>query len=431
MKNLELQIKVLLLFAFFSLTSGWVILELTEMMGRGSVRRGNLAASSKNNSIIDNSEYSISDVFLNKDTIIRYNMVTFPPYLTLDTFCIDTLTLGSIIFEKVVREPVVHKNTISDFFYIHNDTSSVDTLVFRITNNLISKYFEVVTSINPFMTEVFMQPPISYEFPSPQTYYSTISTDYKGIDKLFLPIEHIPLNETDFIEEKTNIINLDSISCQERMLRTTTGTAFVFYEVDTFYDEDNHQPDPFSEPLTIDTFFPLYHFLDTIVIFDTIPPRFTNIPPDETIQCNSFSASDYTVSVQGNCDTEINLQFNYKTTIDVSGNTVHSLEWAAQDIRGNTSFTTTIITESACDATIFPNPATNNVFVNLGNFSTLTIELKVYDLSSKEVYNQVLSNDGLAIKKISLSNLTNGLYYLVLSSKNGVFFSEKIMINNR
>lgn len=72
---------------------------------------------------------------------------------------------------------------------------------------------------------------------------------------------------------------------------------------------------------------------------------------------------------------------------------------------------------------IYPNPNTGNFFVNLSNLNE-DANLFVYDIRGHAVYEQSLVNE---INEIKLSNLSGGIYFLIVKTKDS-HYSSKLII---
>ena len=65
---------------------------------------------------------------------------------------------------------------------------------------------------------------------------------------------------------------------------------------------------------------------------------------------------------------------------------------------------------------IYPNPANNQLTVNLNSFSSKQISLKVFDVLGKEIKCEILkSNESSYV--VNLSSLNNGAYFIIISDQ--------------
>ena len=76
---------------------------------------------------------------------------------------------------------------------------------------------------------------------------------------------------------------------------------------------------------------------------------------------------------------------------------------------------------------VFPNPCSNILHLNLKNINAIISTLIIHDISGKQLIyeNFVSSND----YDIDVSNLENGIYELTLLSNTGIY-SDKLIINH-
>ena len=77
------------------------------------------------------------------------------------------------------------------------------------------------------------------------------------------------------------------------------------------------------------------------------------------------------------------------------------------------------IKENIC---VFPNPATNYIVINRSNFSAENIQLKITDISGKEV----LYIPKIMKKVVNISHLASGLYFITI--KDGTKATSKKLI---
>ena len=76
---------------------------------------------------------------------------------------------------------------------------------------------------------------------------------------------------------------------------------------------------------------------------------------------------------------------------------------------------------------IYPNPITdNNLTVVFDNSSSIS-ELNIFDVTGKNIYNEIFNSKGFQAKSINLPNLNNGIYIVSLSSK-GSIFQKKLVV---
>ena len=71
-----------------------------------------------------------------------------------------------------------------------------------------------------------------------------------------------------------------------------------------------------------------------------------------------------------------------------------------------------------CQVSIFPNPATNNVTINIGSSSSMANEVSIIDITGRPVYNTTLN--GTSSLQVDISNLTPGIYFVLLNNESGI-----------
>jgi Secretion system C-terminal sorting domain len=66
--------------------------------------------------------------------------------------------------------------------------------------------------------------------------------------------------------------------------------------------------------------------------------------------------------------------------------------------------------------TIFPNPATQEAFLDLKDFENQLVELKVSDVAGKVLLNQTIEKASVAPHRLNTSSLKNGTYFIEIQS---------------
>jgi PKD repeat protein len=80
--------------------------------------------------------------------------------------------------------------------------------------------------------------------------------------------------------------------------------------------------------------------------------------------------------------------------------------------------------------TLFPNPATDNVNLELNMRDNSTISVSIVDNSGKVVYSENKEVvEGQNVHSLTTSSLSSGYYNVVLSTENGVAKTIKLAIN--
>lgn len=88
----------------------------------------------------------------------------------------------------------------------------------------------------------------------------------------------------------------------------------------------------------------------------------------------------------------------------------------------------TAVRDLSDNISVYPNPVTDgNLVVQYNLTSSQDINVKVYDLSGKEVYATSLAKAQNGTRKLNLSGLSNGMYMITFATEDG-FASKKIML---
>jgi hypothetical protein len=77
---------------------------------------------------------------------------------------------------------------------------------------------------------------------------------------------------------------------------------------------------------------------------------------------------------------------------------------------------------------IYPNPATNEIKIDLKTNSVSRNEISFYSILGQKVKTGNLNNDKITI---DISDLTDGIYFVVISDENDINWSQKIVKSNR
>mgnify|MGYP001282799073 FL=1 len=107
------------------------------------------------------------------------------------------------------------------------------------------------------------------------------------------------------------------------------------------------------------------------------------------------------------------------------GSSTGNIEFNAQEMTSSTSISQ--LQSDISTFEIYPNPITdNNLTVVFDNSSSIS-ELNIFDITGKNIYNEIFNSKGFQAKSINLSNLNNGVYIVSLSSK-GSIFQKKLVV---
>lgn len=79
------------------------------------------------------------------------------------------------------------------------------------------------------------------------------------------------------------------------------------------------------------------------------------------------------------------------------------------------------------DITIYPNPVQDNLMLFLGEENLEDFDLYIYDLSGKKVFENTILKES-SLKQIDISQLNNGIYFLVVETSKNIVFQEKLAI---
>lgn len=107
------------------------------------------------------------------------------------------------------------------------------------------------------------------------------------------------------------------------------------------------------------------------------------------------------------------------------GSSTGNIEFNAQEMTSSTSISQ--LQSDISTFEIYPNPITdNNLTVVFDNSSSIS-ELNIFDVTGKNIYNEIFNSKGFQAKSINLLNLNNGVYIVSLSSK-GSIFQKKLVV---
>jgi GEVED domain/CARDB/Secretion system C-terminal sorting domain len=68
------------------------------------------------------------------------------------------------------------------------------------------------------------------------------------------------------------------------------------------------------------------------------------------------------------------------------------------------------------DATIFPNPATNEAFLDLKDFENETVHITISDIAGKVLFNQKIEKASVTPHRLNTAGLNNGTYFIEIQS---------------
>ena len=81
--------------------------------------------------------------------------------------------------------------------------------------------------------------------------------------------------------------------------------------------------------------------------------------------------------------------------------------------------------------TVFPNPTTGQLTVNLAEYLDQEVSLQVFDLTGQPVQASRTKLVESATEQLDLSNLPSGIYWLRLQSADGTSYTERVVLQAR
>jgi hypothetical protein len=111
----------------------------------------------------------------------------------------------------------------------------------------------------------------------------------------------------------------------------------------------------------------------TIVVQDTQAPTFTSVPGNVTIQCSDLVPPIGTPTATDACNGYVQIVFQgqYSTAGNCPGNYTITRTWRAQDLCGNSTTASQVITLHDTQAPVFTNPPANVTIACGGILPTL------------------------------------------------------------
>lgn len=88
-------------------------------------------------------------------------------------------------------------------------------------------------------------------------------------------------------------------------------------------------------------------------------------------------------------------------------------------------------TTRAINFNVFPNPATNEVNINLAQFEGETFTLKVFNNLGQEVFRKEYLNLEAYIEKLDLGQYNNGVYMINIEMQDGTVLNKKFVVNGK
>ncbi len=142
----------------------------------------------------------------------------------------------------------------------------------------------------------------------------------------------------------------------------------------------------------------------------------------------SWNWGDGSADVTGQTPPAHSYSANGNYTITLTASNACGPNTATQQVNVTGVFITSI--EYSLTFDVYPNPSNGNVFFNFStDVSVDSYELKLFDLSGKNVWNERILNVGGTIQKqLDFSSMPKGVYTLQLNSENG-FGVKKLVLH--
>jgi|GEM_PF-7079793 len=105
----------------------------------------------------------------------------------------------------------------------------------------------------------------------------------------------------------------------------------------------------------------------------------------------------------------------------IAGQSYYRLKQVDFDGRYEYSATVSVVFNTNDEASIYPNPASNNVFVNIGNNSSIH-QVEVYSLDGKMLIQKRVGDSELLA--VDVSNLSDGMKFIVLRDAQGALIQQ-------
>ena len=107
------------------------------------------------------------------------------------------------------------------------------------------------------------------------------------------------------------------------------------------------------------------------------------------------------------------------------GSSTGIIEFNTEEMTSSTSISN--LHNDISSFSIYPNPTAGNNLTVVFENSSKTTELNIFDITGKNVYQELFEGIGFQAKSINLPNLNNGVYIVSLSSKGSVF-QKKLVV---
>ena len=107
------------------------------------------------------------------------------------------------------------------------------------------------------------------------------------------------------------------------------------------------------------------------------------------------------------------------------GSSTGIIEFNTEEMTSSTSISN--LNNDISSFSIYPNPTAGNNLTVVFENSSKTTELNIFDITGKNVYQELFEGIGFQAKSINLPNLNNGVYIVSFSSK-GSIFQKKLVV---
>src|SRR5690606_21645838 len=187
-------------------------------------------------------------------------------------------------------------------------------------------------------------------------------------------------------------------------------------------------PDSCGTPLPVQlSYFNAYKANNTSVLNWTTVSEHNNkgFDIEHSTDGKSWQSIGFVNSLSDRTSSVAKLDYNFVDKSPVNGNNLYRLKQTDRDGKSTISPTRRVVFDNLTSIiTVYPNPAREYInIIGLNGGETL----KLYDATGRML--KIEKNTGLQSHKLSLMNIRNGIYNLIITDKNGHVSSVKIVIN--
>lgn len=112
----------------------------------------------------------------------------------------------------------------------------------------------------------------------------------------------------------------------------------------------------------------------------------------------------------------------------IVGSSVAPTNMPSGTVIPNSTNKITILDASNPDFTVYPNPASQEVMIDINAFKGQEVQLKIYNQLSAEVWQQSLGKTAHSTQRINVADLENGVYLLSLQTEGQAPLVKKLLI---